>query len=682
MCPCPPLPSLPLVLAVVGAFGLISGTAGALEITSHPSSQILPLGGSLTLSTAVEAEGGVKFQWQRNNANIPGATAQELQIEGLTLARAGAYRCKVSTLIGGKTVSALTSEAQVAVVDTASKNLTLAAGTKVTLTASAAGTGLSYQWRIGAEAIPGATGKTLALANLKTSDTGIYSCAVTAPGGSLASGGFVVTVYDEPPVIALTDGDLISAAIVSGDYTYAIPVNAASVKAPATFAASGLPPGLKIDKSTGVISGKPTASKAVPYDVTLTAANARGKHSVKVKLPVAALDPNLIGTYMAPLSRFTDLNDNLGGRLDLTTTTRGTFSGKLLLGAGTYPFTGSLDADVANPLSATGETTVKRGKLPPLTLTFTLDAESNWISLGEITDGTAKLEFSGWRNPWTKANPAAALAGYYTFGLAMPEGASEDEGLPQGDGYGAFTIVANTGALKMAGKLPDGTAFTNASFAGPGGEIAYYQTLYPAASRGSLTGTLFVGLADPSADNDVYGALSWYYPGSTAKSARTYAGGIGPLDLMLQGAVYTSPVAPKVALGLTEGGTLNGTLSFIGPFSDIPAPEPALGLTIGAKSKVILPAAASNPRKTTLTLNAATGIFSGGFTLTDPDLLSVGKTITRKGSFAGIIVRDPLSGTQSGRGYFLLPQRPQAAGETAATTPILSGQTLLLPAVE
>ncbi|MDZ4286633.1 MAG: putative Ig domain-containing protein [Prosthecobacter sp.] len=680
-----------LFFILILALGMPAVSAAAIEITGQPAGKILPVGGTLSLTTAAQGAEGLRYQWKKNNANVAGAgvtgaTTGELTITGLSLTHAGVYKCVVTGTVGGKLVTATTAEAQVAVVDTAPKNLTVAAGVKTTLTSLATGNGLGYQWYSGIDPIPGATAKTLVFASPQVADSATYLCRITTAAGSVDGGATTITVYDKAPLIILPagegEGDAMPAAIVSGTYAFQVPFDPAPDRTPISFGATGLPPGLTINTKSGLVSGKPTAAKAVPYAITLTATNAKGKASAAVNLTVSPLNSNLVGSFLAVISRFTDLNEGLGGRMTLLTTATGAFTGKLILGGNTYPFSGKLDANVGTPLLALATVAVTRAKKTPLTLTFTLDADTNCISIAQITDGAATLEFSGWRNIWTRLAPASALAGYYTFGLTIPDSALTDDTIPQGAGYGSFKLAPATGILTAAGKLADGTAYTTATFAGPNGEVPLYQTLYTATNRGSLLGILFIGAADPVTDNTVYGSLSWLYPGSTATSARTYAAGFGPIDLTVEGAIYLPPTAPQVILSLTESTTINGALTFIGPFSDIPAPAPDLGVVIGAKSKLTLPTGISNPRKTTLTASAALGTFSGGFTLTDADLLAPGKTVTRRGTYNGLIVRDPATGLQTGKGFFLLSERPAVAGDTPANTMILSGKVVLAPSEE
>ena len=61
-----------------------------------------------------------------------------------------------------------------------------------------------------------------------------------------------------------------------------------------TFSAKGLPRGLKLDKNTGIISGK--AARRGSYDVTLTASNAIGSDTRHLRIEIGdriALTPPL-----------------------------------------------------------------------------------------------------------------------------------------------------------------------------------------------------------------------------------------------------------------------------------------------------------------------------------------------------------------------------------------------------
>ena len=107
----------------------------------------------------------------------------------------------------------------------------------------------------------------------------------------------------------------------------------------------------------------------------------------------------------------------------------------------------------------------------------------------------------------------------------------------------------------------------------------------------------------------------------------------------------------------------------------------------GGGLRIVSPATAtfigSNVAKLTVKINPVTGAYSGGFTLVD----TAGKRTVK---YAGIIVPNPVTHTTVadkldgiGWGYFFLNQLPSNAtipATTLKTSPILSGQALILKA--
>ena len=102
-----------------------------------------------------------------------------------------------------------------------------------------------------------------------TADSGgPYTVTVTASGGGASDSQTFTWTVNNPISIATVDDQV----NVVGDVV-ALPISATTATGdPLTFSAAGLPPGLTIAASTGVVSGDiaSTADVADPYDVTLT----------------------------------------------------------------------------------------------------------------------------------------------------------------------------------------------------------------------------------------------------------------------------------------------------------------------------------------------------------------------------------------------------------------------------
>lgn len=459
---------------------------------------------------------------------------------------------------------------------------------------------------------------------------------------------------------------------------------------PSSFKATGLPAGLKIN-SAGQIVGAATVDGTFSVTITMSNGLTPAPAPLYATLVIAPLSENVIGEFTGPIERH-PLNGNLGGVVTVKTTKKGTYTGRVTMGAKAYSFKGALISGAGGP-NTTATVTISRGKtLPALVMTFALDATTQLISVGDIKEITDRLSanvanFTGWRKVWlkTKVNPTPALAysGYYTLGLELPLLSQGNVDVPQGTGFASFTVSSATGALRVSGRVADGTAFTASTYAGPTGEVAVFKTLYSSKARGSVVGSLDIDQENPvdTTDNTLEGTVSWWKP---AQAGRAYAAGFGPLDLEAIGSRYTPPATGVPVMGITPPlavGQVNAVVELVSanvetatPVTTVPAANQT-GFSVSTVSRAVADPL-NNPRKMTLVFNAKTGAVSGKFTLSAPHPFGgTPAVINRVVSYLGLIIDNGVE--QQGWGYFLLPQLPSNAAEKTTATPILSGQAVV-----
>lgn len=286
------------------------------------------------------------------------------------------------------------------------------------------------------------------------------------------------------------------------------------------------------------------------------------------------------------------------GSVTLTTTARGAYSGKLVLGGKAYAIAGKFNPD------GTAQRTINRRGLPPVAVSVQLDLSVNGSQVqGTVSSGSWSSDLVANRGTYHKTAKPCQFAGTYSF-IVPPN--ADCAGSPGGFSFGSVRIDAG-GAVVWTGTLADGTKLSQGSAVSRDGLWPLYSGAY--AGRGLALS--WVELS-PS---DFGGGLVWIKPVCKAKY---YPGGFTNLTSVVGSRLAKVPSTALIPL--RQG---FGQLSFNGDF--LSAPFDAT-VYLGANNRFH----SSHPRLS-LGISPRTGWFWGS--VPNPD---TGKLL----SFQGMLVQE------------------------------------------
>ena len=245
----------------------------------------------ITSATTASGKVGSAFTYQITASNTPTSYGATGLPAGLSINSRTGLISGTPTAAGASTVTLGATNRH----GTGKATLTLtivAAAPVITSATTASGTvGSAFSYQITASNTPTSYGATGLPAGLTVnSGTGLISGTPTAAGTSTVtlsasnSGGtgnatLTLTIVVLAPVIT-------SATTASGTVGRGFSYQITASNAPASYGATGLPPGLTVNGGTGLISGTPTA--AGTSTVTLSATNSAGTGSATLTLTIAA----------------------------------------------------------------------------------------------------------------------------------------------------------------------------------------------------------------------------------------------------------------------------------------------------------------------------------------------------------------------------------------------------------
>lgn len=300
------------------------------------------------------------------------------------------------------------------------------------------------------------------------------------------------------------------------------------------------------------------------------------------------------------------------GRVQVTITKNGTYSGTLSLG-------GVKRSGFKGALSGIGtfSNSIKRVPEAPIALNFQVNGTGT--SIGSTLQSTDYAS-----NSFTYAldldrKTAATAQNHILFISPDPT-----PNTPQGTGF-ASTKISAKGDVTLTGKLPEGTPFTSAGFLHADGVFPIYSNLYSnALPKGSLranmqfaTQTLLFGEAE--------GIVDWFKPARPNDTLFPDGFTVARSALL---ASYVKPASGIRALAFDSADDNGHLVLADGGFAEIDQI-----FTLGANNKATptAPIAAN----VTLKLNAATGLFTGTF---------INPGNSKKTTFQGALLQDLVKG--------------------------------------
>lgn len=385
--------------------------AEAPQFVIIPDSQMVSLGQNVRLVSRATGVPTPTYQWKKGTGVLAGKKAGTLSFKA-QLSSAGTYSVRAVNVHGYDDAPPVA----LYVVDTQVKRLDVAEGLSATMKVEAAGAGLTYAWFFvrhnepvvgngtpvtsGGRYSISADGKTLTVSSLGALDSGMYSCLVSGGGFSTFGGVHQLSVITGAP--QFSEFSLPSGRITN-PYSFQVPVNSSPSLRPATFAASGLPPGLSIDPATGVISGVPTGAGNSSHMVTITATNVKGSTQVVRQLYIEGLNCSYVGRFIGLIERDGAINGGFGGLVEVNILPAATYSGFLSIAGVKLPFAGSFIYEgYSAGISVT--CTVARDKpYKNLKFTFEINPSSDGLA-GTVSEASPSA-------PWTFGN----FAGSPTF---------------------------------------------------------------------------------------------------------------------------------------------------------------------------------------------------------------------------------------------------------------------------
>lgn len=299
--------ALPAGLTLNPTTGLISGTPTVtgvfpvtLSATNGSGTGTLPLSITIALVTpvitsalAANATSGAAFTYTITANNLPASFNATGLPTGLTINTANGVISGTPVVAVGGPVNVAISATNATGTDSKTLVLTVSlnAPTFTSATSTSGTSGQAFSFQITATDFPSSyaatglpAGLTLNTTTGLISGTAVVSATTTFSVMLTATNGSGSTNQTLSITITLAPPTITSAATASGAATLPFSYQIAASGAPTSFGATGLPAGLTVNTTTGLVSGVPVAAGVSTATVTATNASGTGSRAVTITI--------------------------------------------------------------------------------------------------------------------------------------------------------------------------------------------------------------------------------------------------------------------------------------------------------------------------------------------------------------------------------------------------------------
>jgi len=177
----------------------VNAPAVGPTVQTHPVSQTVFIGSSVTLSVVATGTAPLSYQWQRDGVAIAGETSSSLTLNNLQVSDSGGYSVVVSNLVFSVTSNTATITVSPVVVaptiGSPPASVTVQAGAPASFSVAAFGSApLTFVWRKNGTVVALANQAVLSFRPAQVGDAGSYTVTISNAAGSVTSPPAILTV--------------------------------------------------------------------------------------------------------------------------------------------------------------------------------------------------------------------------------------------------------------------------------------------------------------------------------------------------------------------------------------------------------------------------------------------------------------------------------------------------------